>query len=97
MKKYIIALVVLWIISVTVSLKWNLHVEKNDRTIIAMEGAQAFFKQVVLTRTWNAEHGGVYVLINDKVKPNPYLKIPFRDVETTSGKKLTKIKSCLYD
>jgi two-component system, NtrC family, sensor kinase len=91
MKKYIIALVVLWIISVTVSLKWNLHVEKNDRTIIAMEGAQAFFKQVVLTRTWNAEHGGVYVLINDKVKPNPYLKIPFRDVETTSGKKLTKI------
>lgn len=91
MKKYIIALVVLWIIAVTVSLVWNLHVEKNNQAIIAMAGARAFFKQVVLTRTWNAEHGGVYVRITNQVKPNPYLKIPFRDAETKNGTKLTTI------
>ncbi len=91
MKKYIIALVVLWIIAVTVSLVWNLHVEKNNQAIIAMEGARAFFKQVELTRTWNAEHGGVYVRITDQVKPNPYLEIPFRDTETNDGRKLTTI------
>jgi two-component system NtrC family sensor kinase len=91
MKKHIIALVILWIIAVTVSLVWNLHVEKNNQAIIAMEGARAFFKQVVLTRTWNAEHGGVYVRITDQVKPNPYLKIPFRDAETKNNTKLTTI------
>ena len=91
MKKHIIALVILWIIAVTVSLVWNLHVEKNNQAIIAMEGARAFFKQVVLTRTWNAEHGGVYVRITDQVKPNPYLKIPFRDAETKNHTKLTTI------
>ncbi len=91
MKKHIAALVVLWIISVTISLWWNLHVEKNNQAIIAMEGSRAFFKQVVLTRTWNAEHGGVYVRITDQVKPNPYLKMPSRDVETNTSIKLTTI------
>ena len=44
-----------------------------------------------MTRAWNSEHGGVYVPITDKSKPNPYLVDPLRNVKTTDGMKLTKI------
>ncbi|MDD2336338.1 MAG: diguanylate cyclase [Geobacteraceae bacterium] len=37
----------------------------------------AFFQEVVLTREWAANHGGVYVKLGSDVKINPYLlKIP---------------------
>ena len=39
----------------------------------------------LLYRKWVAINGGVYVPISDFVKPNPYLKIKNRDVETTDG------------
>ena len=36
--------------------------------------AKALFKQVVITRRWVAEHGGVYVEKLPWVEPNPYLR-----------------------
>ena len=44
-----------------------------------------------MTRAWNAEHGGVYVPVSEKVQPNPYLEDPLRDIVTDKGVKLTKI------
>ncbi|MDD4943481.1 ATP-binding protein [Rhodoferax sp.] len=58
---------------------------------VALEGARHMFQMVVLTRTWNASHGGVYVPITPQTPPNPYLEDPQRDVVTTSGLALTKI------
>jgi two-component system sensor histidine kinase/response regulator len=49
------------------------------------------FRMVVLTRAWNAEHGGVYVAVGEKVQPNPYLEHPRRDIVTTNGQKLTLV------
>jgi PAS domain S-box-containing protein len=50
------------------------------------------FQKDLVYRKWAALHGGVYVPTSDHAHPNPYLaNIPDRDVETTSGKKLTLI------
>ena len=45
---------------------------------------RAFFQQIVLTRRWIAQHGGVYVLKGPDVEPNPYLyRIPGLKVDIT--------------
>lgn len=58
---------------------------------IATEGARNVFRMLVITRKWNALHGGVYVPVSDDVQPNPYLTAPRRDIETRDGQKLTLI------
>ncbi|MFC5302365.1 ATP-binding protein [Azospira restricta] len=58
---------------------------------IATEGARNVVRMLVVTRKWNAMHGGVYVPISEQVQPNPYLEHPRRDIETRDGQKLTMI------
>ncbi len=58
---------------------------------VVLNKSQSFFKQVLVSRAWNAEHGGVYVPITCTTPPNKYLKDSLRDVETTEGLKLTKV------
>ncbi len=41
-------------------------------TILVQE-ATSHFENVVMTRQWNAQYGGVYVKKNDSIEPNPYL------------------------
>ncbi|MBL6945048.1 MAG: diguanylate cyclase [Rhodospirillales bacterium] len=50
--------------------------------------ARSQFNSIVLTRRWNAEHGGVYVEKREGVESNPYLENP--DIETVDGKIYTK-------
>ncbi len=46
--------------------------------------ARAFFQQIVLTRRWIAQHGGVYVAKGPDVEPNPFLyRIPDLKVDIT--------------
>jgi len=58
---------------------------------IVESSSKAFFQEIVSTRSWNASHNGVYVIVSDKVQPNPYLEDSLRDITTTNGMKLTKI------
>jgi len=58
---------------------------------IGRESARNMFDMVVLTRSWNARHGGLYARISEKVQPNPYLQIPGRDIETGDGDRFTLI------
>ena len=53
--------------------------------------ANALVQQVIVTRGWNAGHGGVYVQISEKTPPNPYLKDPERDIVSRTGKRYTKM------
>jgi len=76
---------------VIASLFWNIKVEQENTENIAHNGAKAFFKQVVLSRAWNAGHGGVYVPVTETVQPNPYLKVKNRDIVSANGIRLTKI------
>ncbi|MBL8488727.1 MAG: diguanylate cyclase [Rhodocyclaceae bacterium] len=64
-----------------------------DRNLdaVARERGAVLFRLIELTRDWNAEHGGVYVPVTDKTRPNPYLEDPKRDVVTVDGLRLTKI------
>ncbi len=71
-----------------------LNAQKNEKLRIQLmltNQARAFFSEVVLTRSWNASHGGVYVFVNESTSPNPYLDDPERDIKLQDGRILTKI------
>jgi len=91
LRKFIFITAIIWIIIVITSLFWNIKIEKYNTKKLAHNGAEAFFKQVVLSRAWNAGHGGVYVPITETIQPNPYLKVKNRDIVSTNGIRLTKI------
>ena len=58
---------------------------------IASNGARNMFRMIVLTRAWNAQHGGVYVPVTETLKPNAALDHPRRDITTTDGQQLTMV------
>jgi signal transduction histidine kinase len=56
-------------------MSWSLLKKHEQMATAQIEmQAKALFKQVVLTRRWVAEHGGVFVEKLPWVEPNPYLK-----------------------
>ena len=80
-----------WGLAVSVSLSRHESDIKNQGLEVATEAARNLFRMVVLTRAWNAGHGGVYVPVSEQVQPNPYLKHPRRDLTTDDGRRLTMI------
>ncbi len=87
-----------WLIPILVwagLVAWSLWLTANSITEhsrqIALESARNMFDTIVLTRSWNARHGGVYVPVSKTVQPNPYLQTPLRDLETKDGRLLTMI------
>ncbi|CUW41250.1 Putative histidine kinase A, N-terminal [Magnetospirillum sp. XM-1] len=64
---------------------------RSQGLTVATEGARNMFRMVVLTRSWNARHGGVYVPVTPTTQPNPYLVHPRRDITTTDGLELTLV------
>jgi PAS domain S-box-containing protein len=83
--------ILIWVVLMAVSFLWNQNKERRHLLDVARATSQSFFQEIQTTRQWNALHGGVYVPVTDKVRPNPYLDVPHRDVITTSGQKLTLI------
>lgn len=86
-----LAMGLLWTLLLGALLFWNLQQEREHVRSLALRQARVFFRQVVVTRSWNAAHGGVYVLTREDSPPNPYLENPRRDLVTTSGVRLTKV------
>ena len=80
-----------WTLLLLALFSWSAVSEKKHVNDIALRQARAFFLQIVSTREWNSAHGGVYVMVTDRVSPNPYLDDPQRDIVTTKGERLTKI------
>lgn len=74
---------------------WSLHSQIDDirrhNQEVVTEGARNMFRMVLLTRLWNSQHGGVYVPVNEKIQPNPYLNHPHRDVTDSLGRLLTLV------
>jgi len=50
--------------------------------------ARSYFKNIVLTRRWNANYGGVFIKKTEGVISNPYLEKP--DIKTVDGDVYTK-------
>ncbi|MEA3547065.1 MAG: DUF3365 domain-containing protein [Thermodesulfobacteriota bacterium] len=91
MGKHITVILITWLIAGFISFFWNLYDEKKERETLVFQNARTFLTQLVQTRTWNAQHDGVYVLIGPEVQPNPFLDDPERDLTTENGLQLTKI------
>ena len=83
--------VLIWLILVGGAFRSNYENLSKNHSDLAFQTARALFQQIVLSRAWNAEHGGVYVPVTEATRPNPYLDDPLRDVETTGGMELTKV------
>jgi len=64
---------------------------RREERKLALTTANAFFQQIVVSRQWNALHGGVYAPITPETPSNPYLPEHLRDLTTDSGMKLTRI------
>lgn len=80
-----------WFFILAVSLLWNIHIELKNTHDVVLNKSESFFRQITVSRLWNATHGGVYVPVTEATQPNPYLADSLRDVITTDGLALTKI------
>lgn len=58
---------------------------------MALENTRALFSEIITAREWNARNDGVYIAVSDSVRPNPYLKDPFKNIISNFGVKLTKV------
>ncbi len=70
---------------------WVQKENKEEEFENLKEAAKAFYDQIVITRIWNAQHGGVYVEVTPETPPNPYLEDPLRDIVSVEGRFYTKI------
>ncbi len=81
-----------WTLTLYGLFSWNAHREITLTTTIASSQTRSFFREFLMTRFWNALHGGVYVPVTRTTRPNPYLQEdPSRDLVTTTGMHLTKL------
>lgn len=69
---------------------FEINVRQNEWDL-AMSTAKTLFQQNLVSRKWNAHHGGVYVPITTETQPNPYLPEHLRVLTTDNGMKLTRI------
>jgi hypothetical protein len=83
--------VLIWLVVVGGAFWVNYSNENKNHDLLALQTTRSLFQEIVLTRAWNAGHGGVYVPVTQETQPNPYLDDLLRDIETTKGMKLTKI------
>jgi two-component system, chemotaxis family, sensor kinase Cph1 len=81
----------LWTGCIAASCLWNLGEQEERSLAMAQNSAEITYENDVLYRRWAAKQGGVYVRLSKEVQPNPYLKMPDRDVVTTSGLPLTLV------
>lgn len=84
-------MIVTWLLLIVISFWWNYSNARNEQARLAIQSGRNFFDMIVLTRRWNARHGGVYVPVTEKTQPNPYLEVPMRDIKVNDKLKLTKI------
>ncbi len=64
---------------------------REDREIALHRAKDSYLKDLAYRR-WASERGGVYVPLDTRTPPNPYLsQLPNRDVTTTDGRRLTLV------
>jgi len=91
MKKNIFLVCLLWTILTAGSYAWNFKNAVQEQKDLALQTARSFFQQIVLFRSWNAGHGGVYVPVTDYTRPNPYLEVPSKNITVNKNLVLTNI------
>jgi len=90
-KKHWILLSIIWSLFIISSFSWNYILLVSNNNKLVQNRAKAIFQQIVVTRSWNSSHGGLYVPVTPQTQPNPYLEDSMRDLVTVDGLRLTKI------
>jgi len=86
----VVSSAVAWSLVLALSLVWSIRLEQGHTAALVEKEARASFDKDAATRQWATRHGGVYVPIDERTPPNPYLSfVPDRDVVTPSGRRLT--------
>jgi len=81
----------IWTAALALLLIWNLASTQEASRDILTAQAQAHFQQLLTTRSWNSQHGGVYVPATAESPPNPFLDDSLRAAETTDGRRLALV------
>lgn len=71
-------------LAIALGISFYVIAQRQERLIMGQveNEARAIFKQIVITRKWIADHGGIFVEKLPWIKPNPYLKnSEIRDVQ----------------
>ena len=79
----------LWSAIILGSLLWNEHLIRQRIYDFSRHEAETTINKDLTFRRWVTMHGGVYVRPTEQTPPNPWLKVPKRDVTTIEGDKLT--------
>ena len=91
MDRISILIAVSWTVVIVGAFAWDYRETYSTAMAIAKRRLQDSFTKDMTYRRWATIHGGVYVPVTNDMPPNPYLKIPDRDVTTTTGKQLPLI------
>lgn len=90
LRRALVAALLGWTALVGGSLAWNLHNEVRQTEALATREARIHFNKDLAFRRWATRHGGVYVAVDERTLPSPWLThIPDRDVTTEGGQHLT--------
>ncbi len=84
-----ILLALIWSVLVIGSTVWGVYSENQSTLRTATAQAISNINKDIGFRKWVNFHGGIYVTPTEQTPPNPYLKVPDRDIVTTTGKVLT--------
>lgn len=90
-KKYRSIASAIWACTVLFSFLWNQADDSREKQTITLETARSFVNHMLAVRTWNAEHGGVFIFSNDKTPVSPYLPADQQSLVTNDGRKLTRV------
>lgn len=90
-KKYRAIASAIWAFTVLSSFLWNQADDIREKNAIALETAKAFLTHIVAVRSWNAEHGGIFVFTDEKTPLSPYLPEDQQFIVTKDGRKLTRV------
>jgi len=80
-----------WTLIIVFSTVWEIQREYQQAEEYARQENRASFNKDLSYRRWASQKGGVYVPISADTPPNPYLKVPHRDITTHDGQKLTLV------
>ncbi len=86
---YLWTLGLIWTLAIALILGWNLVSARTQILDLVRVQARTAYDKDVLYRFWNSTHKFVYVPVSEETPPNPYLKVPERDITTPDGLPLT--------
>ncbi len=91
MKRNFALLGIGWVLVVLFSWRWEYNNAVANEARSMLEISRVFFRQILLTREWNARHGGVYVFRDATTPSNPYLDVKLRDIVLDDNRTLTLV------